>query len=211
MDCLILGATGLVGHHCLNLLLDDEAYENVHVLTRRAVRGLDREPKAVQHVIDFDAFIGAGEIPRVGHVFCALGTTMAIAGSKEAFRKVDYGYTVAIAEMALDAGARHFVLVSSLGANTRSPFFYSRVKGEVEEAISALGYPAVTIIRPSIIVGDRPERRLGEQVGAWLLRLAPRFLRPVHARDIAAAMVEAARTDPIGKRVILSKAIKRSA
>lgn len=211
MNCLLFGATGLVGQQCLDLLLEDDAYGTVHVLTRRAIQGLDENPKAVQHVIDFDAFIESGDLAQVDHVFCALGTTMAEAGSKEAFRKVDYGYTVALAEMAREAGARHFVLVSSLGASTKSLFFYSRVKGQVEEAISNRGYPAVTILRPSVIVGDRFERRLGEQIGAWLFGLAPRSLQPVHAKDIAAAMVNAARTDPIGKRLILSKAIPRSA
>jgi uncharacterized protein YbjT (DUF2867 family) len=210
MNCLLFGATGLVGRECLNLLLEDEAYDTTHILMRRAIEGLDRHSKAVQYVIDFDAFIESGDMPEVDHVFCALGTTMAKAGSKEAFRNVDYEYTVGIARMARSAGARHFVLVSSMGASTKSLFFYSRVKGEVEDAISAIGYPALTIIRPSVIVGDRPERRLGEQIGAWLLRFASRSLQPVHARDIAAAMVSAARTDPIGKRVILSKAIRRS-
>ncbi|MGA7307196.1 MAG: NAD(P)H-binding protein [Rhodothermales bacterium] len=210
MNCLLFGATGLVGRECLTLLLEDEAYETVHVLTRRAIDDLAGHPKAVQHVVDFDAFIESGEAPEVDHVFSALGTTMAKAGSKDAFRKVDYGYTLAIAKMARETGARHFVLVSSMGASTKSLFFYSRVKGAVEEEAAKLGYPALTIIRPSVIVGDRPERRLGEKIGAWLLRFGPRALQPVHARDIAAAMVNAARTDPIGKRVILSKAIPRS-
>jgi uncharacterized protein YbjT (DUF2867 family) len=136
---------------------------------------------------------------------------MAQAGSKEAFRKVDYQYPLRIAEMALAAGARHFILVTAMSSSPRSMFFYSRVKGEVEEAIGALGYPAYTIIRPSVIAGDREEPRFGEEIAVKLLRLAPRAFRPVHARDIAAAMVNAARTDPIGKRVIESKAIERRA
>jgi uncharacterized protein YbjT (DUF2867 family) len=96
-----------------------------------------------------------------------------------------------------------------MSASPRSIFFYSRVKGEIEEAIGALGYPALTIIRPSVIDGDREEHRFGEELGRKLLRFAPRAIQPVHARDIAAAMVNAARVDPIGKRVIVSKAIPR--
>ncbi|HUF10103.1 MAG TPA: NAD(P)H-binding protein [Rhodothermales bacterium] len=207
MTALLLGATGLVGRECLDILLADDAYGSVHVLTRRPIDGLAGDPKAVEYVIDFDEFIVSGEMPAVDHVFCALGTTMAKAGSKEAFRKVDYEYTVRIAEMALANGARHFALVSAIGANKESIFLYSRVKGEVEEAIDALGYPALTIIRPSVIEGERKERRFMEELGRKLMRLGPRSIQPVHARDIAAAMVDAARTDPIGKRVILSKAI----
>jgi len=211
MTALLAGATGLVGRECLDLLLRDEAYRTVHVLTRRPIDGLAVNPKAVEHVIDFDEFIASGEMPAVDHVFCALGTTMAKAKSKEAFRKVDYQYPLRIAEKALAAGARHFVLVSSMSASSRSIFFYSRVKGEIEEAIGTLGYPALTIIRPSVIDGDREERRFGEALGRKLLRFAPRSIQPVHARDIAAVMVNAARTDPIGKRVIESKAIERRA
>ena len=207
MNALLLGATGLVGRECLDILLADETYGSVHVLTRRPIDGLAGDPKAVEHVVDFDEFIVSGEMPAVDHVFCALGTTMAKAKSKEAFRKVDYEYPLRIAEKALVAGARHFILVSSMSASPRSIFFYSRVKGEIEEAIGALGYPALTIIRPSVIDGDREEQRFGEALGRTLLRFAPRSIQPVHARDIAAALVNAARVDPIGKRVILSKAI----
>lgn len=210
LTALVVGATGLVGRECLDLLLGDDAYGRVHVLTRRRIARLESNPKGVEHVIDFDEFIAAGQAPSVDHVFCALGTTRAVAGSKAAFRKVDYEYPLRIAEMALKAGARHFVLVSSMSANPRSPFFYSRVKGEVEEAISALGYPALTILRPSVIDGDRDEPRFGEDLGRRLLRFAPLSFRSVHARDIAAAMVGAARTDPFGPRLILSKAIPRT-
>ena len=131
------------------------------------------------------------------------------AGSKAAFRRVDYDYPVGIAEMALRAGARHFVLVTAMSSNRRSPFFYSRVKGEVEAAIDGLGYPAYTIVRPSVIAGSRQEPRLGEALALKLLRFAPKAVRPVHARDIASAMVSAARADPLGKRIILSKSIRR--
>jgi len=207
---LLVGATGLVGGHCLDILLRDEAYGEVHVLTRRPIPTVADNGRVIQHVVDFDDFIASGELPGVDHVFCSLGTTIAKAKTKAAFRKVDYQYTLRIAEKALAAGARHFVLVSSMSASPRSIFFYSRVKGEVEEAIDALGYPAYTIIRPSVIAGDRQEHRLGEELGRKILRFAPRSIQPVHARDIAQAMVDAARTDPIGKRLIVSKAIRRN-
>jgi len=206
---LLVGATGLVGSHCLRILLDDSAYDSVHILTRRPIPTLAGNPKAVEHVVDFDDFITAGEMPQVDHVFCALGTTIAKAKTKEAFRKVDYEYPLRIAELALAAGARHFVLVSSMSASPRSIFFYSRVKGEIEQAIDGLGFSAYTIIRPSVIDGERDEQRFGEELGRKILRFGPRSIQPVHARDIAAAMVDAARTDPLGKRLIVSKAIPR--
>jgi uncharacterized protein YbjT (DUF2867 family) len=170
---------------------------------------LGDHPKVVELVVDFDVFVESGVMPRVDHVFCSLGTTMAKAGSKQAFHKVDCEYPLRIGEKALVAGARHFILVSAASASTRSPFYYSRVKGEVEQALGSLGYRSLTIVRPSLILGDREEPRFGETLAGRFLRFAPRSVRPVHARDLASAMISAAQTDAVGLRIIPSGSIPR--
>lgn len=140
-------------------------------------------------------------------MLCALGTTLRRAGSRERFREVDLGYPLRIAELALRRGAGHFLLVSSVGADPGSRFFYSRVKGELEQAILELGYPAVTVVRPSLLLGERREFRPGEQIAKRFGFLAPPRYRPVHAADVAAILVDAARRREPGKRVIESREI----
>jgi uncharacterized protein YbjT (DUF2867 family) len=120
---------------------------------------------------------------------------------------VDHDYVVTLARLARDRGARHFLLVSSLGANPRSRVFYSRVKGEVEAAVLLLGYPAVTIVRPSLLLGERKEFRLGEALMKPFGPLMPRTYRPVHARAVAATMIRAAQEDQPGVRIIESRDI----
>lgn len=142
---------------------------------------------------------------------CALGTTIKKAGSREAFRQVDYEYPLMVARAALNAGSRHFLLVSAMGADANSPLFYNRVKGELEAAIFRLGFPRVSIFRPSLLLGDRREFRPGEAIGQvlgrWFRIAIPRQYQPIHARTVAAAMVRIAVEDPPGNRVLASAAI----
>jgi len=194
---LVAGASGLVGGHLLRRLLAEPAYEHVAALGRRSLPVT--HPKLTQHVIDFDRLREAANFPRADDVFCCLGTTIKKAGSQDAFYEVDFLYVHELARTALAYGATQFLLVSSLGANPRSRIFYSRVKGEVEEAVSRLAYRAVHIFRPSLLLGERAERRLGESVGIALSRLASplfagplRKYRPIAADAVAAAMVRAA-------------------
>lgn len=219
---LLAGATGLVGRHCLELLTADTTFRRVVVLTRRPLPGdlpgAD-DPKIEERVIDFDRLVDTGprsdadpapppdRALRVDQVICALGTTRRRAGSKERFRQVDLGYPAALARMAVERGARHFLLVSAIGADPASRIFYNRVKGELEETVSALPYRSVTIVRPSLLLGDREELRLGEELGKRFAFLAPRRYRPVHAADVAAALVRAAKDDQPGRRVIESAGI----
>jgi uncharacterized protein YbjT (DUF2867 family) len=140
-------------------------------------------------------------------VFCALGTTIRTAGSRAAFRRVDHDYVVSLARLARAHGARHFLLVSSVGADPRSRVFYSRVKGEVESAVQTLGYPSLTIVRPSLLLGPRSEFRLGEALVKPLGPLFPRRYRPVHARAVAATMIRAALEDRSGVRIVESREI----
>jgi len=204
---LLCGATGLVGSHCLNLLLADAFYEKVVVLTRRPLGPVVANPKLDQRIVDFeqlDDFIGG---LHVDHVLSALGTTIAKAGSQEAFRRVDYDYPLEIASAALGKGATHFVMVSSLGADPDSRVFYLRVKGELEAAISELGYRGVTFLRPSLLLGERKEPRLAEQFYEVLLRAAPKRYRGVQAEVVAHAMVESAKSEQPGCEILESPEI----
>jgi uncharacterized protein YbjT (DUF2867 family) len=139
-----------------------------------------------------------------------LGTTIRKAGSQQAFRTVDFAYPAEIARLGLERGAHHFLLVSALGADARSRVFYNRVKGELENAVLALPYRAHTIVRPSLLLGEREETRLGEKIGERLAFLAPRKYKPVHARDVAWTLVNAAAEDRAGVNVIESQRLLHS-
>jgi len=206
---LILGATGLVGQECVHQFAASPAFSKVVALTRRPLRDVTH-PKVEGHVVNFERLDQAKEHFRVSHIVCALGTTIKKAGSQASFRRVDQEYPVAAAHLALEQGAQHFLLVSALGANARSRIFYNRVKGDVEQAIRALPYRSVTIVRPSILLGEREEARLGETIGKVLSRFAPRRIRAVPARDVAAALLRAALEDVPGVRIIESRDLHRA-
>lgn len=202
---LLAGATGLVGGECLRLLLASPAYSSVIVVTRRTLgQSAGTRPKLREVVVDFARLEHVRAQLGADHVFCALGTTIRKAGSQEQFREVDFEYPRRLAELTLAAGATHFSLVSSLGANSTSRVFYSRVKGELEDALRAMPWPGLALLRPSVIAGDRRESRPVERITEHLLRFAPRAWRPVPARDIAAAMIAAALEARSGLNVIES-------
>jgi len=204
---LLAGATGLVGRACLDLLLEDDAFERVVVITRRTLEGA-RSPKLETHAVDFDHLDDHAALFSVDQIVCALGTTIKQAGSRERFRAVDYGYALKVAQLGLEQGAHHFLLVSSLGADPRSRVFYSQVKGELETAVSALAYRSVSIVRPSLLLGERAEFRFGEEVAKRFAFLAPGRYKPIHARDVAAALVRLASEDQPGRRVVESAAMR---
>jgi len=212
-SALLLGATGLVGGHVLDLLLDDPAYGSVLALGRRA---LPREhPKLRQEVVDFDRVRDFADRVRAQDVFCCLGTTLRAAGSREAFRRVDLDYPRALAEAAARNGAERFLLVSSMGADANSSFFYNRVKGEAEDAVRTLPFKEVVVLRPSLLLGDRAERRPGEALAqrvmprlSFLLAGPLRKYRPVEAGTVARAMVRLAKSGGRGVRVLESDAIQ---
>ncbi len=193
---LVVGATGLVGEQLVSELLSDPHSECVQVLVRR--------PYARQHerlherVIDFDK-LSELELQAVDRVYCCLGTTLSEAGSREAFRRVDYDYPLQIAELAKKGGITGYSLVSALGADPRSRLFYNRVKGQVEQGLGQLAFPSLHIFRPSLLLGQRNQKRRGEaaaQVGARVVQgalVGPlRKYRAIEAATVAKAMVRAA-------------------
>jgi uncharacterized protein YbjT (DUF2867 family) len=204
---LIAGATGLVGRECLRLLLASPAYSSVIVVTRRSLGAAAASPKAREVLVDFAALDSVRKQLRADHVFCALGTTIKKAGSEARFREVDFDYPRRLAELTLEAGAQHFSLVSALGANAASRVFYSRVKGEIEDALRRMPWPSLALLRPSVIAGDRRESRPIERIMEHALRFAPRKWRPVPAHDIAAAMIATALQAPTGLTILESAEI----
>jgi len=208
-SALVAGATGLVGRECVDLLLANPEFTRIVALVRRSLpKDIDSERLKVEKV-DFEHLDDRGEVFGVDVIICALGTTMRAAGSEGAFRIVDYDYPLALAKLGYARGARHFLLVSSQGANAESGVFYPRVKGELENAVSEIGYRSLTIVRPSFLIGEREERRFGEELGRRFGFLAPPRYRPVRATVVAAALVRAAAEDIPGKRIIENREIRR--
>ena len=208
---LLAGATGLVGRECLHLLIDDPSVGRVVTIARRPLDLVPVSAKLDPRVVSFDRLDADEALFEADDIICALGTTIAQAGSQERFRQVDLEYPLAIARLGLARGAQHFLLVSAIGASASSRIFYNRVKGELEDAVQSMGYPSVTIARPSLLLGDRREPRFGEEVGKLFAPLIPGRWRPVQARAVAVALVAAARDREPGFRVIESDEIRRAA
>ncbi len=208
---IIAGATGLVGREILRGLLADPAIDHVHVLGRRAPPVVS--PKLTAHVVDFTAL---PSLPSADELYLALGTTIKTAGSQAAFRAIDHDANLAIAKAALASGTRRVGLVSAMGADATSRIFYSRVKGELENDLTALPFAGLVIARPSLLVGARAElgqpSRPGEDWGARLSRLLgvliPPNYKPIKAADVAAALL-AAVPSATGTMVLLSGAMRR--
>ncbi len=207
MYVVLAGATGLVGREILRGLLADSSVSAVHVLSRR--EPATSHPKLTAHVVDFRSLPA---LPPVDEVYLALGTTIKVAGSQEAFRAVDFDANLAVARAALAAGAKRAGLVSAIGASGNSGTFYSRVKGELEDALAALAFDGLVIARPSILAGDRESLgqpcRPGEALTLAMSRLlgplVPRDYRPVSAAAVANALLTSVRTAR-GHTVILSR------
>lgn len=206
---LVAGATGLVGREVARQLAAHPAAGRTLVLVRRAPAAGTFAPNVEVVTADFGLLALEAQQVAATHVVCALGTTMKQAGSRDAFVRVDHDYVVALARGALAGGARHFVLVSALGADPESHFFYNRVKGQAERDVLALGYRAVTILRPSLLLGPRREFRLGEALAKQFAWLTPAPYKPVHAHQVAAFAVQALLADAPGARIVESREIRR--
>ena len=209
---LIAGASGLVGSSLVRRLIESPDYQKVVSLGRRGVGW--SHPKLAQITVDFRTLQALPEDLRVDDAFCTLGTTIKKAGTREAFRQVDFTATLQLARACLARGARTFTVITALGADPQSRFFYARVKGELEQALRGLRFPSLIILRPSLIVGHRPEPRLGEALAeALLLVLRPLLAGPlkkyraVKAEAIAWAMASAAQSPRPGTRILESDQI----
>ncbi|MCW3125953.1 MAG: oxidoreductase [Bacteroidetes bacterium] len=207
MTILILGASGLVGGKCLQHSLSDPRIDKVTAVVRRE---LDiRHPKLTQLVVDFDKLDDYASDIRADAVLSALGTTRKQAGSAANFRKVDYDYQLRAAEIARRNGTRTFVLLSSGAANKKSLTLYLKVKGEIEDAISKLGFEKMAILRPSVLLGERKDSRSAEAVAQWAVKsLLFVFSGPlakykgIEADTVALAMVNAVQKPYKGVRIV---------
>lgn len=216
---LVAGATGLVGQQALRQLLADPDVAEVRALVRREQTaaqwlgtaaaqqaGLDKLRICATH---FDQLVSHTDWFDVDWVICALGTTIKQAGSQAAFRRVDLAYPLQIAQLAKAQGAKRFMLVSALGAHARSRVFYNRVKGELEDAIRAIGFEHVSVAQPSLLVGERAEVRLGERIGVKLGFLMPERYKPVHVAQVAAGLLMSGKQGRPGWHVLSNTALRR--
>lgn len=206
---LITGATGLVGGHLLRMLLNEPKIHSIAAPTRRPLADMP----GVYNPYDPQLSDALAQVTDpVDIVFCCLGSTRREAGSKEAFIHADYTLVVDTALTGRRLGAQHMLVVSSMGANARSPFFYNRVKGEMEEALIAQAWPKLTIARPSMLLGDRIRQRFSETLFAPLFRLLPGNWKSIDARDVARAMLaDALSPEHEGVTILTSSQLREKA
>jgi uncharacterized protein YbjT (DUF2867 family) len=205
----VIGATGLIGGHLVEQLEQDSQYSTIKVIVRKPVQFAQR--KVVVKLVNFadpESFKLALEGSDV--VFCSVGTTQKkVGGDKDAYRKVDYDIPVNAARFCAETGCQKFLLVSSVGADSRSNNFYLKLKGEVEDAVQQVPLKSIFIFRPSLLLGERKESRPGEKIGQLVMPLFSIFLvgklhkyKPVQAKDVAAAMISAAKKEKPGRYIL---------
>ncbi|POZ26058.1 hypothetical protein C3709_03445 [Lelliottia aquatilis] len=188
---LITGSTGLVGDHLLRMLIRETRINYIAAPTRRPLADIS----GVYNPHDPQLTDALAQVQDpIDIAFCCLGTTRREAGSKEAFIHADYTLVVDTALTAKRLGAKHFLVVSSMGANANSPFFYNKVKGKMEDALIAQNWDRLTIVRPSMLLGDREKQRFNESIFAPLFQLFPGNWKSIQARDVASAMLHEARS-----------------
>jgi uncharacterized protein YbjT (DUF2867 family) len=207
---LVAGSTGLIGNQLLELLLNDSYYSKIIALSRKTLPITN--PKLENIVLEVDQ-LGSYPQLKADDVFCCLGTTMKQAGSKAAFRKVDFDYPLKVAKTLKDNGAQQFLLVSALGANKNSSIFYNQVKGEVEEAIASVDFKALHIFRPSLLLGSRKEQRSGEDAAKAFYKifgfLIPQKYQGIESIKVARAMQTLATKELSGKFIYESNALQK--
>lgn len=210
---LLAGATGLVGKQLLKLLIESPNYEEIIIISRRTIN--NSHPKAKVIVCDFDQLDNLKIEAGIDECFCTLGTTQKKSG-KEGLKKVDFDYVVKLAGLCKKNKIDKFLVISSLGANQKSMFFYMRTKGQMEEAIKASGIKTVYILRPSLITGKRNEFRLSESIGATIYRLIDwmivgtmKKIKAVSAEKIASCMIHMAKITQTGNFIVESDQIQK--
>ena len=188
---ILAGATGLIGSKLLELLLNEDAYSRVVAVSRKKLTVSNT--KLLNIVVDFDNLQNYSSLLKGEDVFCCLGTTIKEAGSKGAFRKVDYDYPVSLAKTTHQEGARQFLIVSALGANKNSSIFYNRVKGEVQEAVGKMEFEGLHIFQPSLLLGLRVRKRTGEYIGKAMMNtfdfFIPKKYKAIESVKVARAML----------------------
>jgi uncharacterized protein YbjT (DUF2867 family) len=201
----LAGATGLTGEHLLDRLLDEPTVERVLAPSRRALAEHSRLDNPVGELSEL--------LPQltgpIDTAFCCLGTTIKKAGTQSGFRAVDLDLVVAFAQRARELGARHLLVVSALGADPQATVFYNRIKGEMEEALRAQAWPQLTLARPSLLLGERSDFRLGERLAAPFAQLLPGKWRGIEANRLAHALWRLALEDGQGVRVVESDELRR--
>ncbi|MFX3623545.1 MAG: oxidoreductase [Ectobacillus sp.] len=209
---LVLGASGLVGQELVEQLLDCDHYASVTVLVRRPIE--QRHEKLQQKIVDFNILEQYEAYFAVDDVYSCLGTTIKKAKTKENFMKVDYGYTMRAARICERKNVHNFLVISSMGANPKSMFFYSQVKGRIEEELKQVSIEGIHIFRPSLLLGEREEFRFGEQMAEKISAVLP-FLykgpfekyKPISAWQVAKGMCTTALRNKKGIHIYESNAI----
>lgn len=209
MKAIVLGGTGLIGGELIQQLINENIYSEIHVIGRKPTD--HKSSKIFFHQVDMNKIGEYSDLFNVNTAFCCLGTTIKTAGSKEAFTKVDHDMVVDAAK-AGENKIEHFIMVSSLGASAKSSNFYLRTKGQTEDDILNLKIPSVTIVRPSMLFGNRKEKRTGEKIGIAFMKFAEPIMqgglkkyRGIEASDVAKAMIKLSMDKNAGKRIYESQ------
>lgn len=204
MKAVLIGATGAVGKDLLQALLEDARYTEVIAFARRAL-GVQHE-KLREHTIDFDAPATWQELVKGDVLFSTLGTSLKQAGSKEAQRHIDYDYQLTFAKAARANGVKSLVLLSSIGADSKSSIFYLRLKGELDDAIQCLGFDSLSIVRPPSLIRAK-SKRFGETASVKFLQAAnaiglAKRLAPMETAVVARSMAALGLDSASGTRII---------
>ncbi len=209
---LVIGATGLVGSELVQFLLASDDYSKIKIFARKPLNFEDQRVETFQ--IDFDRIASYQDFIQADDVFCALGITLRKAGSRAAARRVEYDYPLEFAKIALQNGAKHYLLISTMGADADAHNYYFRTKGELENALQALSYPRLSILRPSLLGGARDEIRLGEDLMKVMMTAFNAFIpykyRMISAKTVAKfAQLLAQQENVSGTKIYESGQIRR--
>lgn len=195
LNALVVGGTGLIGKELCRLLAADNTYDKVISLVRnqsKQVSGI------IEQVVAFDNLAKTTVDNSIDVAFCCLGTTMKKAGSKDAFFKVDFEYVESFAKLAQENGAKKFLLVTAIGADENSMFYYNRVKGKIENTIKKLPFTSIHIFRPSLLIGEREDKRFGEDISKLVFKnlyfLIPSKYKGIEGLQVAKGMLKASKT-----------------
>jgi uncharacterized protein YbjT (DUF2867 family) len=209
---IVAGASGLIGRELVQKLISSNQYHLIYILARRK-SGLVHT-KITELVIDFEKISELKfEVP-IDDVFCTLGTTMKQAGSRDNFKKIDFEYVVALANLGKKTGASRFLVISAMGANSKSSVFYNMVKGMTEEALTKIGFSQLVILRPSLLLGKRSEVRIAERLSGFAMKvlnfLIPNNYKAINAEKVADCMLKSALKSTGNVSIVQSGEIRQS-